>query len=284
MSGWLITGASGSLGRSIIKRLQADNVEIFCADVRGEEVVHCDVTDSNQIHSMLGSVQPDYLVHLAATFSHDIDLAYRLNVQSSQFILESVETLGLKTRVVLIGSAAEYGLVRPEENPIPIGHALNPVSIYGMSKAWQTHLASYFSSRGVDVVIARIFNLDGPGMSEALFAGRVRRQARELLTGVRRRIEVGPLSAVRDYLTTDAAALQLIAVAQRGCSAATYHIASGIPITMSELLNRLLTEYGLNRSVVDEARSLSNRQGLDVPVVYADISTTLPLLSNGVLT
>lgn len=286
MSRWLVTGSLGALGRAVMACLQSQGESIVGADHRsgGTETLHWDVTDPNQTQSVLSDLRPNFILHLAATFTQDMDSAYSINVLSSRLILETVDRLGLDTRVVLIGSAAEYGVVRPEENPILVEHTLSPVSVYGMSKAWQTMMAGIFAARKVNVLVTRIFNLNGPGMSEALFVGRVRRQAEELLAGKRHRIQVGSLSAVRDYLSTDEAALQVTTLARRGAAGKVYHVASGLPVTMNEMLNRLLTEYGLDQSVVDTAPALSNHKGYDTPVMYADMSATRFFLQNGDVT
>lgn len=217
-------------------------------------------------------------MHLGATFSSDFDEAYAINVNATRHMLKAVEDLGLSARVVLIGSAAEYGLVSAEENPIGEDRVLRPVSIYGMTKAWQTELACVYTNRGVNVVVARVFNLIGPRLSERLFIGRLHKQIDELHRGERERIEVGSLSAVRDYISTDDAVTQLLAIADYGEAGEVYHVASGQPVTMRELLVRELAAHGLHESIVVARADLSNRRGYDVPSIYADISKTTALL------
>lgn len=69
-----------------------------------------------------------------------------------------------------------------------------------------------------------------------------------------------------------------MAIAEYGDSGRVYHVASGIPVTMRELLNRYLSIYKLDTSIVQEAPVLSNRSGYDVPVIYADVSKTMQLM------
>jgi GDP-4-dehydro-6-deoxy-D-mannose reductase len=232
---------------------------------------------------LLHRFAPDVVYQLAATFGDDFGDACAVNVESSRKLLEEVERLGLGTRVILIGSAAEYGVVNPEENPVSETHVLRPVSTYGLTKAWQTQLAGFYAARGVNVSIARIFNLDGPGLSERLFAGRISRQIDEMLQKRRTVIEVGSLSATRDYIDVQTAAKQIVAVARFGEAGQVYHIASGQPVTMREFLEKRLAEEGLDFGVVQESKSLSNRKGYDVPVIYADVARILKLLKHGEL-
>ncbi|MFZ1829630.1 MAG: NAD-dependent epimerase/dehydratase family protein [Candidatus Competibacteraceae bacterium] len=281
----LITGASGALGRAVIADLcRREGYSVITVGRRqssSPDVVSywpCDMRDPQQLATVLDQAQPDWVLHLAATFADDLIEARAVNVEPAQQILEWVRRGERMTRVVLVGSAAEYGVVRPEENPVREERVLVPVSAYGVSKAWQTQLAGYFARSGVDVVCARIFNLHGPGISDRLFAGRLDRQIGEVLAGHRSVIEVGPLDAIRDYLDTATAAVQLSAIAHYGCSGEIYHVASGIPLSMQEFLKRELASAGLDSVIVREAAALSNHRGYDVPVIYADLVKTQALL------
>jgi len=275
----LITGATGALGHALLGRLLANpsDFTVF-APRRGHNDDSLDLRHRDQIVRAIERSQPDLIMHLAATFSNEFEDAYLVNVTATRHILKAVEDSGLSTRVVLIGSAAEYGLVSAEENPIGEDRVLRPVSIYGMTKAWQTELAYLNASRGADVVVARIFNLVGSGLSESLFVGRLHKQIGELHRGERVRIEVGSLSAVRDYIPMEDAVTQLLAIADLGEAGKVYHVASGQPVTMRELLVRELAVHGLHESIVVERAALSNRRGYDVPSIYADIGRTATLL------
>ena len=280
----LVTGAAGALGHAVISRLRkGGNYRVIatnrrCDDKRGFQL---DIRNHEQFAAAIIRAEPDLILHLAATFVSDFDEAYAVNVEATRHLLDAVQKSGSRMRVLLIGSAAEYGVVRPEENPIREDRILNPVSIYGLSKAWQTQLAGFYASQGVDVVVARVFNLDGAGLTERLFIGRLQKQIEEVLAGRKSVIQLGPLSATRDYLTTDEAAGQILAIAEYAESGRVYHVASGLPITMRELLYRYLTINKLDASIVQESAALTNRTGCDVPVIYADITHTMQLMNKG---
>jgi GDP-4-dehydro-6-deoxy-D-mannose reductase len=278
MKTFLVTGASGALGRAVCARLGEDGQRVITAGRSAGNEVRLDLSRPEEIQAVLASSRPDVILHLAASFSGDYAQAVALNVEASRQLLEAVAQAGPAVRVVLIGSAAEYGVVEPEENPIGEERVLKPVSVYGMSKAWQTQLAYLYAARGVDVVVARVFNLSGPGMSERLFTGRLQQQIEAVLAGRQQRIELGPLGATRDYLSTGDAAAQLLAIAALAPAGSVHNVASGKPVTMRELMERTLAEHGLDPAIVDEAPALSNRSGYDVPVIYADIVKTRALM------
>lgn len=275
----LITGATGALGRAFTRRLRAMSSDfILFMPSRGNADCSLDLRHPDQIQYAFERAHPDLILHLAATFSDDFDEAYAVNVAATRYLLAAVEASGRRVRVLLVGSAAEYGPVTPDENPISEEHVLHPVSVYGLTKAWQTELAYLHAQRGTDVVVARIFNLLGPHLSERLFVGRLHKQIDEIRRGERSRIEVGLLSAMRDYLAIDDAVTQLLAIVDYGEAGKVYHVASGQPISMRELLVRELTAHGLDESIVVEGAALTNRRGYDVPVIYADMTRTNALL------
>lgn len=274
----LLTGSTGALGRAVAGRLCGNPADFTVfAPRRCGHNDSLDLHDRNQIVHAIERTRPDLILHLAATFANEFDEAYAINVAASRCMLEAIEASGQPVRVMLVGSAAEYGPVLADENPINENRVLRPVSVYGLTKAWQTELAYLHASRGVDVVVARVFNLIGSHLSERLFAGRLLKQIDQIRRGERVRIEVGSLSAVRDYISIDDAVTQLLAIADLGEPGKVYHVASGQPITMRELLVRELAVHGLNESIVVEGASYTNRLGYDVPAIYADIGRTAAL-------
>jgi nucleoside-diphosphate-sugar epimerase len=279
----LVTGATGALGLAVIAHLKDEGhcrVVAISRHCDVEDGFQLDIRDRDQLAVVIERTRPDLVIHLAATFTSDFDEAYAVNVEASRCLLDVVQESGLHPRILLVGSAAEYGVVQPEENPISEDHILNPVSVYGLTKAWQTQLAMFYASRGMDVVVARVFNLDGPSLSERLFVGRLRKQIEEVLAGQKSVISLGSLSAIRDYITTDEAVRQMLLIAERAERGRVYHVASGVPVLMRDMLDRCLALYGLDRSIVLEANELSNRTGYDVPVIYADVTRTEKLMKD----
>jgi len=277
----LVTGASGAFGRAVTTHLRENNnyrVIETSRNLDNKDAYKLDIRNSDQLSIAINEIKPDMILHLAATFVNDFEEAYAVNVDATRNLLEVIREQGGRARTVLVGSAAEYGIVHPEDNPVREDRILNPVSIYGLTKAWQTQLAALYASQGVDVVVARVFNLEGPGLSERLFIGRLEKQIAEIKKNRKSVIELGPLTATRDYISIDEAANQLLAIAEYGESGNVYNVASGTPVIMREILRRYLSIHNLDESIVHESESVTNRVGYDVPVIYADISKTLQLI------
>jgi nucleoside-diphosphate-sugar epimerase len=282
MTRLLITGARGAFGPTMVRHFTSlSGFTVFTTDLSGDEgpgYFPCNLLDESSVRDLMKTASPEAVIHLAGTMSHDINVAHPINVQASLNLLNQVRDVCPSARVILTGSASEYGVVRPEDNPIKESRALAPVSVYGLTKSWQTMALSYFSAQGVDVLMARPFNLLGKGLAESLFGGRVQKQIDAYKAGKISKIQVGTLEAVRDYISFEQAARQYQAILEHGEVGGVYHVASGVPISMHELLKKLLEEAGLGLEVVEVSPVNSNRKGYDVPAIYADISATGRLL------
>ena len=180
----LITGANGFTSSHLVRYLQQNpELKIYCTTRNQPENANsiiCDLTDYNSVNNLIQEIKPDQIYHLAGSFSNDYHTDYANNVLSSKYVLDSLIKNKLSCRVLLIGSAAEYGFIKEEDNPVKEDHPLNPVSIYGLTKVYQTHLMKFYCQvYDLDIVMARPFNLLGENISRQLFIGRVYQQIEE---------------------------------------------------------------------------------------------------------
>jgi len=280
----LVTGASGGFGRMLCRALRDGQAEDVVSVARqaadDEEITACDVTDADAVRDLVCRVRPRVIYHLAGSFSNCYEIDYKVNALSARHVLEASAMHAPVARIVLMGSAAEYGVVRREDNPVTEDQALHPVSIYGLTKVFQTHLGRYFAhARGSDVVVARMFNLIAAGLSERLFVGRVERLIDRYRKGETTKIDVGNLDSHRDYVSGVEAVIQVRAIAARGERGKVYHVASGKAVSMRELLHGMLDAAQLPREAICEATPVAvGRTGYDVPFICADMRNTRALL------
>ena len=271
----LVTGASGFVGRHLLAHLKSrsDSRCIGITRTRSNDkgAVVCDLGDKSQVDETIKQLQPSLIFHVAGSFSNNFETDLQNNVLCTKNILDSVMEHQPTARIMLMGSAAEYGEIKRSENPVAEDHALNPISIYGWSKAAQTQLANlYFKTYGIDIVIARTFNLIGKGMSDKLFVGRIEKQIAALLAGEKENITVGNLDAERDYIDIEEACALYYEIATKGKSGETYNVGSGTPISMRDLLKRLLQQANLDYSVINKNAHSKNTPHSEVSVIYAN--------------
>lgn len=131
----LVTGASGMLGRSVMKRFRAGGIEpVGLAHRRREGFVACDLADLASIAPLLDRFAPDVVVHTAAVrdpdvYASDEKAAYRLNADATAEIARWTGAHGaylvyISSDYVFDGTAAPYAADAPTK----------PANAYGASK------------------------------------------------------------------------------------------------------------------------------------------------------
>jgi nucleoside-diphosphate-sugar epimerase len=123
--------------------------------------------DAGSLRPVILVFRPDCVFHLASALhsAPERELA-ATNIAGTASLLRALEGTG--TRLVLGSSASVYG--SPGRLPIDEAHPCAPVNAYGTTKLAAEQLAA---RHGAGVVIARVFNVVGPGQSEDHVCGRL---------------------------------------------------------------------------------------------------------------
>ena len=281
----LITGATGGLATSVIAGFASTpHYEVVtCGRIEHkiDGYVRCDLSDADAVQALITRIRPQLVIHLAGSFQNNLALDTPVNALSAAWIAEALIANGDNARLVLIGSSAEYGLITPEQNPVPETHLLNPVSVYGLTKAMQTQIGTYYASAcGLDVVIARLFNVYGSGLSERLFVGNAERQIKQFKRGEIDQFVFGNLDSERDYISTDEATQLIMLIAQQGIRGSVYNVGSGKPIRMRELLMQMLDKANILDAPIMERVIKGRAAVVDLPCIYANITRLRTLKPN----
>ena len=239
----LITGGRGFVGQYLSAHCADAGDEVVAIDHSGTEPV--DITDRSAIHTSLAGHRPEVVYHLAA-LSHvgegwdDPTRVLRVNVEGTAHVLNAAHAAGVR-RVVVIGSAEEYGQVDPRDLPLCEDAPLRPSSPYGVSKiaasflALQAHLAY-----GLEVVRVRAFSHTGPGQSDRFLVPALAHRIALAEREDRDEIRVGSLDPVRDIsdVRDVVRAYRLLALA--GTAGEVYNVCSGTGVSVREVAERLL--------------------------------------------
>ena len=128
-----------------------------------------DVTDPDAVRTAFQHpAQPDAVYHLAA-LSHVGEswkapaLAFRVNAEGTLNVLRACVDLKIE-RVLIVGSAEEYGKVDAADLPLPETAPLRPITPYGTARFAADYLAlQAFIGDELGVIRARPFGHTGPG-------------------------------------------------------------------------------------------------------------------------
>src|SRR5712664_4836772 len=208
----LVTGAAGFTGRILCRLLSDEGLQVFAAGRRspgiGTFVPLAYPVADGRLARIVAHVRPDYVFHLAGV-AHGVPPAtfYQVNANYAAALLDALQRSARPCAVLLVGTSAEYGQVDAQDLPISEDCRARPYGHYGISKLAQTQLGLTFNSVDLRVVVARPFNLIGPGMPPFLSVQAFIDQLVRL-RGSRgaKVLKVGTLQPSRDYLHVRTAA------------------------------------------------------------------------------
>jgi GDP-4-dehydro-6-deoxy-D-mannose reductase len=261
MEAVLVTGAGGFVGR----HLQAELGDAFVP-------FEGDVLDTPALAKAMRDVRPAGVVHLAAESSvgsswDDAPRTWTVNVIGTVNVLDAVRRERPEARVLFPSTGEVYG--RAERIPTPEDEAPAPVSPYAATKAAAELACAQQARSGLDVVITRAFNHEGPGRDERFAVGSWTRQIARLEAEGGGRLLVGDLSAERDLTDVRDVCRAYRLLLDLGVPAGTYNVSSGKAVPMRRVVELLA---GLAQVAVEVEQDPSRLRPVDVPVLCGDSS------------
>jgi len=245
----LVTGAGGFIGSHLCERLLAENHEVrafihYNADKIAHldvEVIRGDVRFPDECMEVTENL--DAVVHLAALIHVDRSSRYprlfwETNVGGTMNMLEAARKHDL--RFLQMSTCEVIGDV-PKGKADEQYPASAPQSPYAASKlAAETYCKSYFDTYGIDIRIARCFNIAGPrqkvgskGAVIPIFVDKILRGKTPLIFGSGN--QTRDYTDVRDIV--DGLARMLL---RRGLRGELIHLCSGIEVSVNQLAHIVL--------------------------------------------
>jgi GDP-4-dehydro-6-deoxy-D-mannose reductase len=270
----LVTGAGGFAGSHLLAHLvgsaelvgwsRSEPSKQFAMLARWQRV---DLLDRDQVTDALSSIRPSSIFHCAgvphvAESWADTAAPLAANVLGTHRLLEALERLGSRCRVLVISSGQVYA---PSTEPITEEQAIAPSSPYALSKLAQEQLALRAATATIEVIVARPFNHTGPRQQPAFLAPTV---ARQIAMIERRQLEpvlkVGNLDPSRDIMDVRDAVRAYAALMASGVPGTIYNVASGVGRPVRTIVEALVAKSRVPiRIEQDPTRFRPN----DVPVL-----------------
>jgi len=280
----LIIGAAGFVGGHLVRQLSDScGYDVFATKLPSEHisadnctVCDLDIMDQDQISRVIAEVRPDQIYHLAAQSSVKVSwekpqLTADINIRGTINLLEAVRSSGQDPRILLVGSAEEYGYVDPDDVPVDEDTVLRAGNIYAATKACQGMIGEiYARAYKMDIIMVRAFNHIGPGQSDIFVVSDFCRQAVNIALGRKEAvISVGNLSAQRDFTDVRDIVRAYSMLMSSGISGKVYNVGSGNARSIRYMLDEIIRLSGVSIEIRQDEKRM---RPSDVPVIAADIS------------
>jgi GDP-4-dehydro-6-deoxy-D-mannose reductase len=263
----LITGVTSCSGLHAVRYLRLNPDVILHGAARGKisldgltECHPCDFRYADDIYRLIDTVRPDQVVHLAAcSDASKPDEMLQINVSGTWILLEACRRLEQRVQVLLVGSAASFGEMYPDEDRLSGRRVCEPGSLYGLSRQTQLELGRITDGLdGVEVFLCRTFNLIGPGISDRYLPGALAKRVIAAAEQGNTQLGVRDLQAVRDFIDVRDAVAAYMAILNKGRSGYAYSVGCGIPVCVRELAEVIAKEQGGGIRITDDFSSVGD--------------------------
>lgn len=281
----LITGINGFVGGHLSEHLLEQGGWEICglsrestvtlAQLQGRvSMFEADLTSAEAMAEAIHAAQPDVIFHLAGQpfvpeLFRDPAGTLATNTLGALHIFLALIAQQRAARVLIVGTNEEYGQIRPEDLPVDERAPLRPTSPYGVSKVAQGMLGlQYHLSHQLDIVRVRPFTHIGPRQNErfvtAAFAQQIARIERGLQPPV---MQVGNLSACRDFTDVRDIVRAYALLAQHGEAGEVYNVGTGEAVMISDMLDMLLAASTASIEIQPDPRLM---RPIDTPRITCD--------------
>lgn len=238
---------------------------------------------------------PDYIFHLVSQKSwpaakYPLE-EIEINTLGTARMLEAVNRSGLHPVIILAGCGEEYGcppMVELDDLagmhtrrinhtpkkvlklPVTEDFSLNPMSIYGVSKATQDMLGyAYHKEYGMKIIRTRAFDISGPGDTSSV-ASDIARQMVEIERGYSKSVlKIGNPDIKKDFTDVRDVVKAYWLAATRCKFGEAYNICSGKARSVQTIIDTLRLQSGAQFDMVQDKTLM---KASDIPVLEGDRS------------
>lgn len=161
-----------------------------------------DLSDGSRLTTLLSSIRPDEVYHLAAqshvrvSFDEPVNTGDITGLATAR-ILEAIRLVSPETKYYQASSSEMFGATPPPQNE---ESSFYPRSPYGAAKVysyWMTK--NYREAYGLFACNGILFNHESPRRGETFVTRKITRAAARIKMGVQEKIFLGNLDALRDW-------------------------------------------------------------------------------------
>lgn len=285
---WLITGAQGLLGRytaayilatepaaTIVGMGRSSHMRGFFSHfVTGRDgpvraplpdgmnvdsdlrfsYLQADVCEADSMARIVRATRPTAVLHFASGLKGDCSAdLLRVNSNGTEAVMAACLATPVPPVVVIASSGGVYGNVPCDQGAAGEDRACAPADAYTAAKLAAEEVAQRFSEHnGIRLILLRIFNVIGAGQDERHIGGSLALQITRILAGRERRILLGSLDPVRDFIDARDVAAACAGLARSSTASGVFNCCSARPTSIRELIRTFLEVSGLNPAIASD--------------------------------
>ena len=275
----LLTGSTGFIGKELDNFLKIKKCKVFYIGRKrnnNKNYYHFVSTDPEEkLEKIIVKIKPHAIFHIAGMISSDsIEKSINANVILTMKILLALKNLRLlnKIKILVSGSASEYGFVDKKNMPINESTSLKPNNIYGLTKYLQYKFCKGYLNSQNKVIYVRPFNVFGKGMSKKLSIGSFAKQIK-MIKNKKIKAEVllrSPESA-RDFIfVEDVVKIFWELMHTKNAFGKVFNICTGRSTKVSEILSYMIQLSKLNIKVKAEMVDKKDKSHKEMTTYYGN--------------
>lgn len=259
----LITGVTGFAGSWLAEKLLENrDIQLFGLkrnDSSLAKIEHVkdsltllngDVLDVNSLIDVIKQTEPDVVFHLAAQALARIGFqkpfeTFSLNFNGTMNLMDAIRKSDVAVEKIQFASSANvYGKIK--ELPVKETHELNPMEIYGISKAAADYLCrSYAKDYGMPIVVNRAFHHEGLRCNEGMVGMEIARQIALVIKNKSHSLKFGNIDVVRDLSDVRDIVNGYTATVENGRDGEVYNLCSGKGYKIRDLIEMMVGKFNL---------------------------------------
>lgn len=242
---FLVTGANGYIGRTVVKNLLDMGNTVIASDLRYDDVDERAVRSGVNLFSGDADIykqfgEPDVCIHLAWRngFVHNDD-SHIIDLPKHYLFIKNMIEGGLK-HIVVMGSMHEIGYW---EGAIKEDTPANPSSLYGVAKNSLRQMTTTLAdAKGICMQWIRGYYIIGDDLKNNSIFAKITRAAEEGK-------ETFPFTSGKnkyDFITLQELTRQIAAVASQEEVTGVVNCCSGKPVSLAERVEEFIKEHNFN--------------------------------------
>lgn len=267
-----------------------------------------DVTDLTSLLSAIDDCQPDWIFHLAAqsyvpeSFKQPLN-TFRVNCLGTHNILEAVRLKNTKSRIIFAGSSEEYGMqfkdmkhfesikkkygvIEPPpktmpELPVDEESYLRPMSPYATSKVYGDYsFRNYHNTYGLDTLVSRAFNHEGPGRGHNFVTSTIVRQVVSVHLDIQEIVTIGDIQSFRDWSHVEDIVDGYVLLAEKADAGSVFVQGS---MRTNSVLSYILYAISVLGYTIKEVSSVNGEKRIKDPLSEASVKFCETMVNSNVV-